>query len=1019
MTLATVQFVICVPLKVCLHRFLNAIFQNEASGNVRAGTSGDLLDRREQDTTEALEFLSSAIISFHSPNDGNKESINEQTSAMFFRLHESNSGIKTGKPEGLNEGTIEMSDFKLITKDERQVAECCQTSLGRMCCGKQDPEIRKKRKALRKADIARDEKKAQMLRLDTKILALERREPLKPGMVKFIREEGPMNIERILDHFIMDATTRKVRCYNLDVKSYFLILNIPQVRAMALITKVMIWMTHRKDTDKGWPMWMVMPGLGRNVSSAKFCSIKKPLMGKDLSLNSWIYDELGAIHRDYDFAENCIRLQFADCPNARTLYEVATFPAQSHVAIIESHLWGAIRSARGKKWENIDLEGMVQVECTAREDVGKLGTSHVEVLLVFPATTVMMKTSRLVQVEAEFIDAVRVHLDKAMVGGGGRARTQFLPFGAQQPPRIDIVTLQGTKRHVDTLICAPLVEKEEDNPISRRDRFAVRPRRYITRALQEQAASLIITRWRKARADRRARGDADFKGASSAEATYAKKRAEAMYKRSKTTAAVACQRVAEAMAGLINDEIELVPPIPPVDEKEGEEWIDSRRRQNKPEMPVQYRCLLEGQNVRRRSSHDARQKSEPPNPELDSLRSSKDDPGGNILEYLKEVERPPDAEFEAARKVEGIPRRVPLGVHYQKRGIGHPIRIRRDLAGITSGGQVRPRIHRTSAYWRIMTLTTVSRGGVYLQGGVASKPVNDMFTILQELMLEQAEVETLRHRQWKLKRGGDAARVVQGAKDKFRSAMPSSASTETATAKAKRSVREAKSTDMYQRCDEHVTRYLDASGLNSPMMLWSLAADIPPDDDIYSGITNDIHKGGFGGRLLVPLAVQAEGPATLAVLEEEQRVWLEERESPAHRNGITIESLGERANEDLWISKELQYIHGLLHENGSGRRNNARNNYPTPFPTNDPRGYEQKESKSTFRSEWRAKREVVNRFAPSWYDIRSERTVPRKQKHRLAPYEQWCPWEVTVKLDKYVCEKRSVFISSLIRNTLP
>ena len=60
-------------------------------------------------------------------------------------------------------------------------------------------------------------------------------------MVKFIRSEGSMNIERVLDHFIMDGATRRVR-------------------ALGLITKAMLWMAHRKGDDKGWPMWMVMPG---------------------------------------------------------------------------------------------------------------------------------------------------------------------------------------------------------------------------------------------------------------------------------------------------------------------------------------------------------------------------------------------------------------------------------------------------------------------------------------------------------------------------------------------------------------------------------------------------------------------------------------------------------------------------------------------------------------------------------------------------------------------------------------
>lgn len=44
---------------------------------------------------------------------------------------------------------------------------------------------------------------------------------------------------------------------------------------------------------------------------------------------------------------------------------------------------------------------------------------------------------------------------------------------------------------------------------------------------------------------------------------------------------------------------------------------------------------------------------------------------------------------------------------------------------------------------------------------MAERPHNDMFTIVQDLMVQQAEVEALRHRKWKLSRGGDASRVIQ------------------------------------------------------------------------------------------------------------------------------------------------------------------------------------------------------------------------------------------------------------------
>ena len=103
-------------------------------------------------------------------------------------------------------------------------------------------------------------------------------------------------------------------------------------------------------------------GLGRNVTSAKFNSIKNPLTGKALALNEWVYSDLGALQRDHDFADKAVRLHFDDCPNARSLQEVAGFPAPAHVAILEAHLWTAIRAARrDKRWKELDLEGMVQV----------------------------------------------------------------------------------------------------------------------------------------------------------------------------------------------------------------------------------------------------------------------------------------------------------------------------------------------------------------------------------------------------------------------------------------------------------------------------------------------------------------------------------------------------------------------------------------------------------------------------------------------------------------------------------
>jgi hypothetical protein len=85
------------------------------------------------------------------------------------------------------------------------------------------------------------------------------------------------------------------------------------------------------------------------------------------------YSDLGALQRDHDFADKAVRLHFDDCPNARSLHEVASFPAPSHVAILEAHLWTAIRAARkDKRWNELDLEGMVQVTPCGPHTVGVL-----------------------------------------------------------------------------------------------------------------------------------------------------------------------------------------------------------------------------------------------------------------------------------------------------------------------------------------------------------------------------------------------------------------------------------------------------------------------------------------------------------------------------------------------------------------------------------------------------------------------------------------------------------------------
>ena len=74
----------------------------------------------------------------------------------------------------------------------------------------------------------------------------------------------------------------------------------------------------------------------------------------------------------------------------------------------------------------------VQVECTAREDIGLLGTCTVDVHFVFPATTVMLNSSRLAVVDGEFVKAIGHELEIALAGRDRAPGSTFLPFGAQQ-----------------------------------------------------------------------------------------------------------------------------------------------------------------------------------------------------------------------------------------------------------------------------------------------------------------------------------------------------------------------------------------------------------------------------------------------------------------------------------------------------------------------------------------------------------------------------------------------------------
>jgi len=944
-------------------RFLSIIYQNEAAGNERVGMSGSLVLRRNEDKCEALGFLASAIMSFHSPVYATDVGDEQSSSKMFFKLHQATAGGKRDKPDGLNDGQVILTD-KRVAQETVKKGEYCHCTLGRLLFGKGNPEIQYQRQELKKMNLTQEEREAKLSALANRVLAADHRDALKPGMVKFIRADGAMNIERILDHFIMDATTRKER-------------------ALALIAKTMIWIAHRDQDPEGWPMWMVLPGLGRNVSSAKSCSIKEHLKGQDLSINSWVYSDIGAILRDYDFSGKCIRLDFADCPSARTPFEVATFPAASHVASIEAHLSGAIRRAVARdpdRWGNLEIDGMVQVDCTAQEDVGVLGTCHVCVRLMFPAVTVMVKESRLARIEEKFVEEICEELGMGMSGDQGRVGSQFLPFGAQDPPIVRTEVLPGRRRHVDTLICAPLTKHLEAASAHSRDPFSVRPRKYVTRAMQERAASFIIKRWRAIQAQRRTAAKTRSRTVASVEARYAKIRAEAMYKRSEVTAEVACQRVAEAVSDLVNAEIELLPPTPSSDDVK-EAWEAARTKAYKPERPLAYRCVLENQSMRRRAQGAL--ESEPPNPQLQNLHSV----DGNVLEYVKQIAKPSEASFAEADGLDVDKYRDPLGVFFQSRGMGHPERISQDLAGVGAGGQFRPRTSRTAQYWRVNTKTPVARGGEHMYGGMPLRSSNDMFTIMKELLLEQAEVEALRHRRWKLLRGGDADRVVSYVKD--------SCSVGSVSRVAAGAVRESTDTDIYKSLDKHVTQYLDASGVHSPLMLWSLAADIPPDDEIYSGISNDMIIGGVGGRLLVPLAVQDEGKAAHAILELEQDLWINHRSQPAHRNGIKIDDLAEQHGVE-WVSAELQYIHGLRPPA------NARRGLSS---TNKRSNWGSLSSKSRQQKEWRTKRETVKKFAPRWYDVHSLNTSPRDKKHRLAPFERWCPWEVTAKLDKYIQKK--------------
>lgn len=126
------------------------------------------------------------------------------------------------------------------------------------------------------------------------------------------------------------------------------------------------------------------------------------------------------------------------------------------------------------------------------------------------------------------------------------------------------------------------------------------------------------------------------------------------------------------------------------------------------------------------------------------------------------------------------------------------------------------------------TRTSAVRGSAH--SGLPANDFNDMFTIIHHMVLQQAEVEALNHMRNAAASGHalqQAYRVCVGAVQRLVCIH------ETSTDSAQETVHATKEASSVVNIEAHLAQYLDATGIVSPLMLWSLAAEIPPGDPLF------------------------------------------------------------------------------------------------------------------------------------------------------------------------------------------
>eukprot|EP00041_Stephanoeca_diplocostata_P035757 m.1273212 g.1273212 ORF g.1273212 m.1273212 type:complete len:1882 (-) comp24753_c0_seq1:749-6394(-) len=284
---------------------------------------------------------------------------------------------------------------------------------------------------------------------------------------------------------------------------------------------------------------------------------------------------------------------------------------------------------------------------------------------------------------------------------------------------------------------------------------------------------------------------------------------------------------------------------------------------------------------------------------------------------------------------------------------------------------------RSAAYWQAATRTSAVRGSAH--SGLPANDFNDMFTIIHQMVLQQAEVEALNHMR-------NAALSGHTLQHMYRTCVGAVQRLvcihESPTDRAQETVLATKDSGSVVNIEAHLTQYLEATGVVSPLMLWGLAAEIPPGDPLF------LEKAKLGGHLLIEKEMQDDGPVELKICNVEFEKWLKLRGSPAIDNMLSV-SEDRVAGADGFASQELQYKYGLkVPPNLKFQANNERKDYGT--------------AEKRIRKMRKARKASVNAFAPRWYSINSVTTSPPLQEHRLAPFEDWAPWEVTARLDKYI-----------------